>query len=115
MAQFSLRVRSEAGCLDRVAEALQSAHVTSMACACEAGAQGFATFSVREADVTLGGITHTEAPIPILQVSVRNEAGCLSRVVTSLSRAGVSVGSLACACAEDDVTGIVSVGLLPRT
>jgi len=115
MAQFSVRVRSGAGCLDRVTDALRSAHVTSMACACEGAAEGLATFSVRETDLNLGGITATEAVIPALHVSVRNEAGCLSRVTSSLSRAGASIGSLACACAEHDVTGIVAVSLLPRT
>jgi acetolactate synthase small subunit len=64
--------------------------------------------------VKLDIATTKESDVAVFHVNVRNEAGCLSRVTSALSRAGVTIGSLACACAASDVSGTVAVGLLPR-
>ena len=112
MAEYSVRVTSKAGCLDKVADSLKGARVTSAACAC-AGGDGFATFSVDEKVKLTADAKETGTPV--LHIAVRNEAGCLSRVTSALSQAGVTIGSLACACGHGDATGIVAVGLLTRS
>jgi len=113
MSEYSVRVSSKLGCLDKVADSLSKAgaQVNSLACACEGG-DGFATFSLAK-EVKLD-IDAKATGIPVLHVNVRNEAGCLSRVTSALSRAGVTIGSLACACSAADLSGTVAVGLLPR-
>lgn len=117
MAEYSVRVSSKVGCLDSIADSLTKANaqVNSVACAC-AGGEGFATFSVeKKVKLDVPGIAKdTAASISVLNVNVRNEAGCLSRVTSALSQAGVTIGSLACACAPTDVMGTVAVGLLAR-
>jgi hypothetical protein len=114
MSQLTARVTSKVGCLDRIAEPLRNTRISSAACACEGG-EGFATFSVEDKDDNLLRSFGAKATgIPVLHINVRNEAGCLSRVLESFNRAGASIGSLACACADSDTTGTVSVGLLPR-
>lgn len=114
MAEFSVRVSSKIGCLDSIAESFAKANtqIHSVACACSGG-DGFATFSVaKKVKIDLAATKETDAAV--LHVNVRNEAGCLSRVTSALSHAGVTIGSLACACAPSDLSGTVAVGLLPR-
>lgn len=117
MKQFSVRVSPKVGCIDKVADTLfeRGVHVESLACACEAG-EGLATFSVSDKEPlkSLADIGAKETGIPVLHINVRNEAGCLSRVTSALSHAGVAVGSLACACSAADLTGTIAVGLLPH-
>lgn len=115
MAEYSVRVSSKVGCLDSIADSLTKANaqINSVACAC-AGGDGFATFSV-EKKVKLDVPLAKDAPgLSVLHVNVRNEAGCLSRVTSALTQAGVTIGSLACACSASDVMGTVAVGLLAR-
>lgn len=122
MAEFSARLSCAAGCLDAVASALESteARLESLACLSQDGAEGVVTFSLEEggrqsvsADASKR-LDLRETGASVLQVKVPNRAGCLSQVTTSLSNAGVTIGSLACACSAGDTSGIVSVGLLPR-
>lgn len=114
MSQLTARVNTEVGCLDRLAEPLKNARISAAACACEGGS-GFATFAVDEKDAQALAKFHAGVTaIPVLHVSVRNEAGCLSRVLSSFTQAGASIGSLACACAHGDAVGTVAVGLLAR-
>jgi hypothetical protein len=113
--QLTARVTAEVGCLDKLAEPLRHSHINSAACACE-GKEGFATFAVEDKDAQLLRKFNAKViDVPVLHVNVRNEAGCLSRVLSSFSLAGASVGSLACACSPGDAMGTVAVGLLPRT
>jgi len=114
MAEYSVRVTSKVGCLDKVADTLTKtgAQINSLACACQGG-DGFATFSLAKS-VKLDIADAKETGISVLHVNVRNEAGCLSRVTSALSQAGVAIGSLACACAPGDVSGTVAVSLLAR-
>lgn len=114
--EFSVRVTHGVGCLEKVTNALTDAGVQihSASCACSGG-DGFAAFSVSEIQPdALKSIGAEVSATPILNVHVRNEAGCLSRVTSSLSSAGVTIGSLACACSPNDVSGTVAVGLVPR-
>jgi uncharacterized protein with ACT and thioredoxin-like domain len=114
MAEYSVRVSSKVGCLEKIGEAITKtgANITSAACACPAGADGFATFSLSK-KVKLD-IDAQEGGFSVLNVHVRNEAGCLAQVTSALGQAGVNIGSLACACGAGDLTGTVSVGLRPR-
>jgi hypothetical protein len=115
MSQLTAKVTSAVGCLDKLAEPLKNARINSAACACEAK-DGFATFSVDAKDEQLlQKFSATVASIPVLHVSVRNEAGCLSQVLSSFSQAGASIAHLACACGAGDATGTVSVGLHVRS
>ena len=111
MAEYSVRVTSKVGCLDKVADSLKTARINSVACACDGG-DGFATFSV--ADKVKLAADARESAAPVLHINVRNEAGCLSKVTSTLSQAGVTIGSLACACGAADASGTVAVGLLTR-
>lgn len=114
MGEYSVRVSSKVGCLDKVADTLtkSGAQINSLACAC-GGGDGFATFSLAKS-VKLDLAEAKESEISTLHVNVRNEAGCLSRVTSAFSKAGVTIGSLACACSAADVTGTVAVGILAR-
>jgi hypothetical protein len=118
MAEFSVNVSRGAGCLDQVVSALAGARIESVACACPADREGIATFSVpgaaAEAQRSVRGVGAEETGTPVLTVKVANEPGCLSRVTSSLSEAGVIIASLACACADGDESGIVAVGLQRR-
>jgi hypothetical protein len=115
MSQLTAKVTAAVGCLDKIAEPLKQARISSAACACE-GKDGFATFSVDAKDEQLlHKFNAAIASTPVLHVNVRNEAGCLSHVLTSFSQAGASVAHLACACGAGDVTGTVSVGLHVRS
>jgi hypothetical protein len=117
MAQYSVRVACKAGCLDKVAHSLTraSTQINSLACACETGVgDGFATFSLAEEKVKLD-FDAKATEISVLHMNVRNQAGCLSQVLSPLGKAGVSIGSLACACGAGDASCTVAVGLLPRT
>ena len=115
MAEYSVRVSSKVGCLDSIAESLTKANaqINSVACAC-AGGEGFATISVEKKLKLDVPIAKEAGSVSVLNVNVRNEAGCLSRVTSALTQAGVTIGSLACACAPTDVMGTVAVGLLAR-
>jgi hypothetical protein len=114
MSQLTAKVTAAVGCLDKLAEPLKQARISSAACACE-GKDGFATFSVDAKDEQLlQKFNATVASIPVLHVSVRNEAGCLTQVLSSFSQAGASIAHLACACGAADAHGTVSVGLHPR-
>ena len=114
MAEYSVRVSSKVGCLDSIADSLtkSGALINSVACACQGG-DGFATFSVAKR-TKLEVADAKESGSPVLHVNVRNEAGCLSQVTSALSKAGIGIGSLACACGAADLSGTVAVGLLPR-
>jgi len=122
MATFSARISCGAGCFDGVAEALDAVggRVESLACVSGEGGEGVVTFSLADVDVeklraeAFSRIEARETEVSVLQVKVANTAGCLTNVTSSLSKAGVSIGSLACACAAGDEGGIVSVGLEPR-
>lgn len=120
MAEFSARISCGAGCFDAVAEALDAAggRLESLACVSGDGNEGVVTFSVADLEglkaESFRGIEARDTGVSVLQVKVPNSAGCLSDVTASLSKAGVSIGSLACACAAGDESGIVSVGLTPR-
>lgn len=120
MAEFSAKVACRAGCLDEFADALDrvGGRLESLACLSQEGDEGVVTFSVADPKQltrdSFGGIDARETGVSVLQVKVPNAAGCLSTVTSSLSKAGVTIGSLACACAAGDESGIVSVGLTPR-
>jgi len=119
MAQFNGRLSCSAGCLDRVASALEAAdaRIESLACLTQDGEEGVVTFSVADTErvsedafVDFGA---RKTGVPVLQVKVPNAIGCLSGVTSAFSGAGVVIDSLACACAAGDESGIVSVGLRP--
>jgi len=120
MAQFTANARCASGCLDGFADALDAfgGRVESLACLSEDGSNGVVTFSIAEAETfnvqSVPEANLRETGVSVLQVKVSNRAGCLSGVTSSLTRAGVTIGSLACACAAGDESGIVSVGLTPR-
>jgi hypothetical protein len=118
MPEFSIKVSRSAGCLDQVASALAGVRIESAACACAADREGIATFSLpdesTETKQALQRVKPEETRSSVLHIKVPNEAGCLSRVTSVLSEAGVTIASLACACAAGDDSGIVSVGLHPR-
>jgi acetolactate synthase small subunit len=117
MAEFSARVACAAGCLDQFAEAFDARgpRLESLACLAQEGGEGVVTFSVEESkDFSIPGVETRETGTAVLQVKVANRAGCLAGVTSSLTKAGVTIGSLACACAAGDESGIVSVGLTPR-
>src|SRR5439155_23635437 len=99
MAEFSVNVSRGAGCLDEVASALAEARIESVACACAADREGIATFSVPGAVVaaqrSIPGVRAEETRAPVLTIKVANEAGCLSRVTSTFSEAGVIIASLA--------------------
>lgn len=113
--QFSVPVTRDVGCLDDITERLGrgGVEIESLACLCREG-DGVATFSVPEGTVEqdLGDLRAEETGISVLQVKVPNEAGCLSQVTSAFSRAGVTIGSLACACSRGDISGTVAVGLV---
>lgn len=120
MPTFSARISCGAGCFDAVAKSLDAAggRLESLACVSGERDEGVVTFSIADVEQISADqfkdIKARDTGIAVLQVKVANRAGCLSNVTASLGKAGVSIGSLACACAAGDEAGIVSVGLEPR-
>jgi hypothetical protein len=119
MAEFSVAVSQEVGCLDGVADRLarEEIQIESLACLC-GGEASVANFSVPESARSkaeaLQELGARETGSPVLHIKVPNELGCLSRVTSAFSQAGVNLNSLACACAAGDESGIVAVGLRAR-
>jgi acetolactate synthase small subunit len=115
MAEFAVRVSREAGCLDNLVGRLgkEQVQIESLACACSGVEEAVASFSVVEPERLSGleDIGGRRAESSVLHVKVPNTAGCLARVTTPLSEAGVNISSLSCACASGDESGIVAVGL----
>lgn len=112
MAQYAVKLQNKRGCLDSLVESLDSAQVTSFACACSAEATT-TTFSLAEeggADM-LKSIGATGVNAAVIHLKVANRAGCLSEALLPLSRAGVEFQSVACACAPGDRAGTVSIAL----
>lgn len=113
MAQFSVRLENRAGCLDSLVESLERAHVQSFACSC-VGETATAQFSVAESSEAaraVSSIAAQEVEAPVINLRVANRAGCLSEALLPLARAGVRFHSVACACAEGDAAGTVSVAI----
>jgi acetolactate synthase small subunit len=115
MPEFAIRVSRAPGCLDNVVGRLgkEQVQVESLACACSGVEEAVASFSVAEPERLRGleDIGGRPAESSILHVKVPNTAGCLGRVTTPLSEAGVNIDSLSCACASGDESGIVAIGL----
>lgn len=115
MSEFAVEVSRGAGCLDRIVGRLgqEQVQIESVACACSGTERAVASFSVAEPERLKGleDLGGRPAESSILHVKVPNERGCLGRVTTPLSEAGVSISSLSCACAAGDESGIVAIGL----
>ncbi len=91
----------------------EDVQIESLACACSGAEEAVASFSVAEPE-RLSGLEELRgrpAESSILHVKVPNARGCLARVTTPLSEAGVTISSVSCACAAGDESGIVAIGL----
>ena len=123
MTEFSVSVSCGAACgLDRVTEVLDSEGIQlrSISCACVAeGDRGVVSFSVSDPERVrdtglLERLEAQEAGSIIFVRVVPNQQGCCTDVVSALSKSGASIRSLACACAAEDESGILAVGLRSR-
>ncbi|MBV9327150.1 MAG: hypothetical protein JO352_25630 [Chloroflexi bacterium] len=119
MPQYSLRLSDRAGCLDEFAKAATEVglRIQNLACAC-GERDVIATFSLQESEHDVAQLASAiqrvgaqQAEAPVLNFQVANRAGCLERVVTPFSQAGVRIQSLSCACSPGEAFGQVSVSI----